>query len=89
MWINCPFEGPDAHLIVISGVNHRNVGGGNKIVPVFGFNIVANAGNRIHIRLAHCNDLFLEFHFHTGKGGKGCGAFFMFERIASRQCSEI
>ncbi len=62
------FECSDGNFVIISGIYHGHVGAADQLIPILGFNVIANAGPRIHVGLTHCHDLFFETDLHPSKG---------------------
>ena len=87
--IDCALEGADRHLVVIAGVDHGDIGRGDERVPVGRFDVMADAGQRVHVGLAHRDDLALQPHFHPGEGRRAGGAFLPFQIGAARQGADM
>src|SRR6056297_4010907 len=63
-------------LVIVAGVDHRDIGALDQGVPLRWLDIMPDPGARIDIGLAHGDDLFLEPHFHPAKGLLGALAVF-------------
>ena len=79
------FKSANSNLVIIARINHHYIVRADQAVPVFGFDIVANGGQWIHIWLAKGHDLFFQSDFHFAKWGVRGGGFFPFEIRTARQ----
>ena len=82
-------ECADRHLVIIARVDHRHIVRTDQIVPFGRLDIMADAGARIDIGLAHGDDLGLQAHLHAAKGLLGGKAFLMHQIAASRQSADM
>src|SRR6056297_302156 len=68
LWIHRPFETADGDLVIVAGVDHRNIRALDQCVPVSGLHVMPHRGARIDIRHTHRDDLFLQTHLYARKG---------------------
>src|SRR6056297_3564430 len=68
LWIHRPFETADGDLVIVAGVDHRNIRALDQCVPVGGLHVMPHRGARIDIRHTHRDDLFLQTHLYARKG---------------------
>ncbi len=75
-------EGADLDLVVIARVDHGHIGFADQRVPVLRRDIVADAGARVDVGLAHGHDLALEADFHATEG-LGLGKAFLVLQVCT------
>ena len=61
-------ETADRHLVVVAGVDHRDILARDQVVPRLRRDVMPGARQRIDIGLAHGDDLALEAHLHLAEG---------------------
>ena len=88
-WVDRALEGADGHFVVVARVDHRHIRRANEVVPVSGFNVMANARARVHVGLAHRDDLFLQPNLEAAEGLVGAGAFLPLQIGAAGQGADM
>ncbi len=87
--IDGALERADGHFVIVARVDHGHIGRGDQRVPFGGFDVMADAGQRIDIGLAHRHDLALQSHLHAGEGRRAGGAFLPFQIGTARQGADM
>ncbi len=88
-WVDGAVKRADGHFVVVAGVDHGDVVAADQVIPVLGLHVIAGAGKRIDLRLAHGHDFAFQADFHAVEGHLGGGAFLVFKIGAAGQRADM
>ena len=75
----------DGHLVIVPGVDDRDIGRADQLIPFRRVDVMPDAGLWIDVGLTHRDDLFLEPHLELGKRRLVAGGFLPFQPLAAGQ----